>query len=303
METRLLQYFLAVAEEQSITKAADYLHITQPTLSKQMMDLEAALGKQLLIRGKKKVTLTEDGAYLLGKAQEIISLIEKTENSFHEGEQTITGDVYIGCGEFRSTYAIMEVIRSIQQGNPGISFHFFSGNGDLIIERLDKGLLDIGILLEPKISPRYDYQKLPFCETWGVLMRKDSPLASHESISANDLSGLPLIVSNQTFNSNKSIAFFEENKPASHIVASYNLIYNAGLMVEAGIGYALCIDGLINTTGDSPLTFRPLVSTFQPSLYLFTKKYQTFSKATKLFLTRFQEEMNKNFQNLPCDNK
>ena len=291
IETRLLQYFLAVAEEQSITKAADYLHITQPTLSKQMMDLEASLGKQLLIRGKKKITLTEDGAYLRGKAQEIISLIEKTENSFHEGEQTITGDIYIGCGEFRSTYAIMKIVCSIQQENPGINFHFFSGNGDLIIERLDKGLLDIGILLEPEISPRYDYRKLPFCETWGVLMRKDSPLAARESISAGDLSNLPLIVSNQTFNSNQTNAFFEENKPSSHVVASYNLIYNAGLMVEAGMGYALCIDGLINTTGDSPLTFRPLASTFHPSLYLFTKKYQTFSKATKLFLTRIQEEI------------
>lgn len=289
IETRLLQYFLAVAEEQSITKAADYLHITQPTLSKQMMDLEASLGKQLLIRGKKKVTLTEDGAYLRSKAQEIISLIEKTENSFHEGEQTITGDVYIGCGEFKSTYAIMEIICAIQKENPGISFHFFSGNADLIIERLDKGLLDIGILLEPEISPRYDYQKLPIHETWGVLMRRDSPLAAHESISASDLSGLPLIVPTQTFNSNQSNVFFEENKPSSHIVASYNLIYNAGLMVEAGMGYALCIGGLINTTGDSPLAFRPLASMFQPGIYLFTKKYQTFSKATKLFLARLQE--------------
>lgn len=291
IETRLLQYFLAVAEEQSITKAADYLHITQPTLSKQMMDLEASLGKQLLIRGKKKVTLTEDGAYLRGKAQEIISLIEKTENSFHEGEQAITGDVYIGCGEFRSTYAIMKIINTIQMENPGISFHFFSGNADLIIERLDKGLLDIGIILEPEISPRYDYQKLPLHETWGVLMRKDSPLAAHKTISADDLTGLPLIVSNQTFNSNQSVLFFEENKLSSHIVASYNLIYNAGLMVEAGMGYALCIGGLINTTGDSPLTFRPLATKFQPSIYLFTKKYQTFSKAAKLFLNRLQEEL------------
>lgn len=291
IETRLLQYFLAVAEEQSITKAADYLHITQPTLSKQMMDLEAILGKQLLIRGKKKITLTEDGAYLRGKAQEIISLIEKTENSFHEGEQTIAGDVYIGCGEFRSTYTIMKIICTVRKENPGIHFHFFSGNADLVIERLDKGLLDIGILLEPEISSRYDYQKLPLCETWGVLMRKDSPLAARESISAGDLSGLPLIVPNQTFNSSQANAFFEENKPSSPIIASYNLIYNAGLMVEAGMGYALCIGGLINTTGDSPLAFRPLASTFHPSIYLFTKKYQTFSKATKLFLTRFQEEM------------
>lgn len=132
----------------------------------------------------------------------------------------------------------MEIINTIQTENPGISFHFFSGNADLIIEKLDKGLLDIGIILEPEISPKYDYHKLPLHETWGVLMRKESPLAAHKTISIDDLTGLPLIVSNQTFNSNQSVLFFEENRPSSHIVASYNLIYNAGLMVEAGMGIA-----------------------------------------------------------------
>ena len=164
IEIRLLQYFLAIAEEQSITRAADYLHITQPTLSKQMMDLEASLGKQLLIRGTKKVTLTEDGAYLRSRAQEIISLMEKTEASFRESEQIITGDVYIGCGEHRSTYPIMQMINTIQEEYPDIRFHFFSGNADAITERLDKGLLDMGFLLEPEINPRYDYQKLPLLQ-------------------------------------------------------------------------------------------------------------------------------------------
>ena len=161
IETRLLQYFLAVAEEQNITRAANYLHITQPTLSKQMMDLEEQLGKQLFLRGKKKITLTEDGIYLRSRAQEIISLMEKTENDFRENEQSITGDIYIGCGEHRSSIKIMQIIKSIQDNFPEIHFHFFSNNADAIIERLDKGLLDIGILLEPEISPRYDYQKLP----------------------------------------------------------------------------------------------------------------------------------------------
>ena len=154
IETRLLQYFLAIAEEQSITRAAEYLHITQPTLSKQMMDLEYALGKQLLIRGKKKVTLTEDGAFLRSRAQEIISLMEKTESAFRENEQTISGDVFIGCGEHRSSYRIMQLIREIQMEYPEIKFHFFSSNADAIIERLDKGLLDMGFLLEPEINPQ-----------------------------------------------------------------------------------------------------------------------------------------------------
>lgn len=240
IETRLLQYFLAVAEEQSITKAAEYLHISQPTLSKQMMDLEEILGKQLLVRGRKKVTLTEDGTFLRGRAQEIISLMDKTESAFRENEQSISGDVYIGCGEHRSTFSIMQIIRSIQEEYPDIRFHFFSSNADAIIERLDKGLLDMGFLLAPEITPRYDCQKLPLREAWGILMRKDSPLADREEISFGEL---------------------------------------------------LCIDELINTAGSHPLTFRPLSPEFYSDVYLFTKKYQVFSKAAKLFLNRLETYM------------
>ena len=290
IETRLLQYFLAVAEEQSITRAADYLHITQPTLSKQMMDLEESLGKQLLIRGKKKITLTEDGAYLRSRAQEILSLLEKTESSFRESEQVITGDVHIGCGELHSLYPIMQMIKEIQDEYPDIRFHFFSGNADAVTERLDKGLLDIGFLLEPEINPRYEYVKLPFHERFGVLMRKDSPLAGHEFVTHEEISSLPLIMPSQSFSSHQMAAAYTEHLPAPHIVASYNLIYNAGLMVEAGIGYALCIDELINTEGNHPLTFVPIEPTMQADVYLFSKKYQVFSKATKLFLDRLHEK-------------
>ena len=291
IETRLLQYFLAIAEEQSITRAANYLHITQPTLSKQMMDLETSLGKQLLIRGKKKVTLTEDGAYLRSRAQEIISLMEKTEASFRESEQSVSGDVFIGCGEHRSTYPIIQMINTIQDEYPDIRFHFFSGNADAITERLDKGLLDMGFLLEPEINPRYDYQALPLCETWGVLMRKDSEFAGRDSITFKELSDLPLIMPSQTSNFNKITTFFADTLSPVHMVASYNLIYNAGLMVEAGMGYALCIDDLINTAGNHPLTFVPLSPTLESNVYLFTKKYQVFSKAAKLFLDKLQEEI------------
>ena len=291
IETRLLQYFLAIAEEQSITKAAEYLHISQPTLSKQMMDLEESLGKQLLIRGRKKVTLTEEGTYLRGRAQEIISLMDKTESAFRENEQSITGDVYIGCGEHRSTFSIMQIIRTIQEEYPDIRFHFFSSNADAITERLDKGLLDMGFLLEPEISPRYDYQKLKLRETWGILMRKDSPRASKEEITFSELADLPLIMPSQTSNRNHLTTFFADEMVEPHIVSTYNLIYNAGLMVEAGMGYALCIDELINTAGNHPLTFRPLSPLLQSDVYLFTKKYQVFSKAAKLFLNRLEKYM------------
>ena len=289
IETRLLQYFLAIAEEQSITRAARYLHVSQPTLSKQMMDLEESLGKQLLVRGRKKVTLTEDGAYLRSRAREIISLMEQTEASFRESEQIITGDVHIGCGEHRSTYPIMQMIREIREEYPDIRFHFFSGNADAITERLDKGLLDMGFLLEPEIDPKYDYHKLPLYERWGVLMRKDSPLAKKKTVSFRELAGLPLIMPSQTSNSNRITAFFDDTILSPDTVAGYNLIYNAALMVEAGIGYALCIDDLINTEGGHPLTFVPIKPELRSNVYIFTKKYQVFSKTARLFLDRLNE--------------
>ena len=289
IETRLLHYFLAITEEQSITRAAAYLHVTQPTLSKQMMELEKSLGKQLFIRSKKKITLTEDGAYLRSRAQEILSLMEKTESAFRQSGEVITGDVYIGCGELHSVYPVIQMIKEIQEEYPDIQFHFFSGNADAVTERLDKGLLDLGFLLEPKIDPQYEYFKLPFHERFGVLMRKDSPLAGRASITPEDIAALPLIVPSQSYTSSRMMNAYADHFPSPHIVASYNLIYNAGLMVEAGIGYALCIDELINTEGAHPLTFVPIAPELHSDVYLFTKKYQVFSKATKLFLDRLQE--------------
>lgn len=291
IETRLLQYFLAVAEEQSITRAANYLHITQPTLSKQMMELEEQLGKQLFLRGKKKITLTEDGQYLRGRAAEIISLMEKTENDFRENEQNISGDIHIGCGEYQSSSAIMEVIRDIRADYPDIHFHLFSSNADTILERLDKGLLDIGLLLEPEITPRYDYQRLPLTETWGLLMPNNTPLAKKEKLVLEDLSGIPMIVPSQTSNSNRFEQLFSEYQLSLDIVSTYNLIYNASLMVQADIGYALCIGGLIPPSPEHNLLFRPFEPAITSNVYLFTKKYQVFSKATRLFISRLEEEL------------
>lgn len=291
IETRLLQYFLAVAEEQSITRAANYLHITQPTLSKQMMDLEEQLGKQLFIRGKKKISLTEDGLYLRGRAQEVVSLIEKTEHDFRENEQNISGDIHIGCGEYRSSSAIMKIICDIRKDYPDIHFHFFSSNADTILERLDKGLIDIGILLDPEITPRYDYQKLPLMETWGVLMPKDTPLTKKKKLTLEDLSGIPIIVPSQTSNNKRFGQLFWEHQISLDIVSTYNLIFNASLMVQAGIGYALCIGGLIPPSTEHNLIFRPLNPAIISNVYIFTKKYQVFSKATKLFISRLEQEL------------
>ena len=216
--------------------------------------------------------------------------MEKTEESFRESEEIITGDIHIGCGELYSLYPIIQMMKEITDEYPEIRLHFFSGNADAITEKLDKGLLDMGFLLEPEISTRYEYVKLPFHERFGVLMRKDSPLAAKEFVTPNDIANLPLIVPSQNHSSNRTKTLFSNHFPSPNIVATYNLIYNAGLMVEAGMGYALCIDDLINTEGNHPLTFIPITPKLQSNVYLFTKKYQVFSKATKLFLNRLQEE-------------
>ena len=288
IETRLLQYFLAVAEEQSITRAAEFLHISQPTLSKQMMDLEAALNKQLLIRGKKRVTLTEEGEYLRGRAQEIIDLMDKTESAFRESDITISGDISIGCGEFRSTYPLIQSIQQIQAEYPNIHVHFLSGNADLIIERLDKGLVDFGILLEPAMSERYEYFKLPLQERWGVMLRRNCPLAKKETIRMEELSDAPLIIPNQSFNSRKAASDFAIISDTIEPVATYNLLYNAGLMALAGMGNVLCIDLYGNASEDSPLVFKPFEPAIYSDIYLVYKKYQVFSKAAKLLLERLK---------------
>ena len=286
IETRLLQYFLAVAEKQSVTRAAESLHISQPTLSKQMMELEATLGKKLLIRGKKQITLTEEGEYLRGKAREIIDLVAQTESAFHDPDTGVGGDVYIGCGEFSSIYPLMRDIQDIQSQHPDIHVHFFSGNADLVFERMDKGLVDFGILLEPAFHDKYAYDRLPFHETWGILTRKDCPLAAKAALNRSDVVSVPLIMSSQ--DSGKLSAWLGQPPEIPQPVATYNLIYNAGLMVAAGVGHALCIHGIANTSDESPLTFRPLEPALHSDIYLVCKKYQTFSKPAKLLMERLK---------------
>lgn len=288
IETRLLRYFLAIAAEQNITRAAEYLNISQPSLSKQMMDLEAQLGCTLFIRGKKRITLTEDGVYLEQRAQEIIDLIEKTESAFHQQEKNIVGDIYIGCGEFRSCIQLMELVQEFQRDNPAVHFHFISGNADSLIERLDKGLCDFAFLIEPAINDRYEYIKLNLTETYGLLMRKDSELAALESIPDERLGSIPLIMSAQSFTNNNTVAPLVDIMKRSNNapVATYNLIYNAALMVEAGIGYAIGLPDLVYEGEESPLTFRPFTSGLSGRIYLVHKRLQAFSRATIAFLER-----------------
>ena len=290
MDIRVLQYFLAVAREESITKAAETLHMTQPPLSRQLKDLEEEVGKQLLIRGSKKVTLTEDGMLLRKRAEEMIALMEKTKSELSSSNENISGEIYMGSGETEAVSTIAKVAENLQKEHPLIRYHIYSGDAEHIVERLDKGLIDFGLLVEPFDNSKYDFIRLPVKDTWGVLMRKDSPLAEKESICAEDLWDKPLIISHQTAISNEMIAWLRKDVSQLNIVATYDLLYNASRFVKMGFGYAIALDKLINTSGDSNLCFRPLHPVSEAGLCIVWKKYQVFSRAAGRFIQKLKDE-------------
>lgn len=288
MDIRVLQYFLAVAREESITKAAEQLHMTQPPLSRQLMDLEKELGKQLLIRGSKKVTLTEDGMLLRKRAEEMVDLMEKTKAEITASDETISGNVLIGGGETEAISILAQAAKDLQNEYPLIRYRIYSGDAEHITERLDKGLIDFGLLVEPVDITKYEYLRLPVKDTWGVLMHKDCPLAEKEYICAEDLWDKPLIVSHQTYADSEMSAWFRKELSSLNIVMNYELIYNASHFVKKGFGYAIALNNLINTTGESELCFKPLYPKLEAGLCVVWKKYQVFSRASEQFLRNLQ---------------
>lgn len=293
MDIRILRYFLAVVREESISGAADSLHLTQPTLSRQIMELEEELGVKLINRGKKNqgITLTEEGMLLRRRAEEIVALTDKTISELNTSQDIVSGDVYIGGGETNAMRLIAKTAKKLQIDYPLIRYHLFSGNADDVAERLDKGLLDFGLFIEPANMERYNYLRLPDTDTWGLLMRKDSPLADKESIRAEDLENIPLIVSRQSMVRNELSGWSGGNFDNLNIVATYNLIYNASLMVDEGFGYALCLDRLVFSADNNNFCFRPLEPGLEAHLSIAWKKYQVFSKAAEKFLEALQEEL------------
>ena len=288
MDIRVLQYFLAVAREESITKAAESLHMTQPPLSRQLKDLEDEVGKQLLIRGSKKVTLTEDGLLLRKRAEEIVALMEKTKAEISSSDANISGDIYIGSGETDAVSVIANAARDLQNTYPLIRYHIYSGDAAHITERLDKGLIDFGLLVEPVDMTKYDHIRLPVRDIWGVLMPADSPLAQKDSVCAEDLWDKPLIISHQTSISHEMTAWLRRDLSQLNVVAFYDLLYNASRFVKSGFGYAIALDKLINTTGDARLCFRPLSPVLEAGLCIAWKRRQIFSKAAEKFLKEIQ---------------
>lgn len=290
MELRVLQYFLAVAREQSVSGAAEYLHLSQPTLSRQLKDLEDELGKQLFLRGNRKITLTEEGMILRKRAEEILDLVHKTEREITLNDERVAGDIYIGAGETDAIRILARAAGALQREHPQIRVHIASGDSADVTEELDKGLIDFGILFDPRDLSKYNYLRIPEKDVWGVLMRRDAPLAKKEAVRAEDLWDKPLILSRQHREGSALSLWLNRSEADLRIVATYSLLYNGSILVDEGIGYAITLDKILNTRG-SNLCFRPLTPTLQANLCIVWKKYQVFTKAAELFLHALQKSL------------
>ncbi len=295
MEFRLLRYFLAIAREGSISGAANSLNVTQPTLSRQMKDLEEELGHRLFIRSSHSIVLTAEGMRLRKRAEEITEMVNKTKAEFNTHNDIISGNIYIGGGETRGMHLIADIIAELRKDYPDIHYHFYSGNAEDITERLDKGLLDFGLLIQPTDISKYDSFTLPVKDVWGVIIPKNCELAKKESITKQDLINLPLICSRQSLRKmsdyNEFSHWFGRDFTKLNIVATYNLLFNAALLVEQGVGYALSLDKLIDTMNCN-VCFRRLNPTVESGLDVVWKKYQVFTPAAKVFFEALRQKFN-----------
>ena len=286
MDIRTMQYYLAVVREGTISAAAQALHVAQPSLSRQMKELEEELGVTLFVRGNRKITLTEEGMVLRKRAEEMVRLMQMTEEEISQIKNHISGSVRIGAGESWSFHYLSRAAASIAAEHPDIRFHITSGDTQDLMDELNNGLIDFAVIFTNVDHTLYQSIELPIEDSFGLLMPKDCPLAEKSEIRLSDLRGLPVIISRAA-----APHYSGSGELSSlNIVATYNLIYNASLLVEDGLGYAICFDKLINTTGDSPLCMRPIVPAMKSTGYLIWKKYQVFSPAVQMFIDRVRED-------------
>jgi DNA-binding transcriptional LysR family regulator len=291
MEFRVLQYFLAVIREQSISRAAEALHLSQPTLSRQLRDMEEELGKPLFIRSNRKITLTEEGMLLRKRAEEITELVKKAKDEITLSDETIAGDISIGAGETDGVRYLAKSARDLQREYPLVHFHIISGDKATVLEDLDKGLIDFALLFGDIDTSRYECLKLPCNDAFGVLMRQDDPLAVKEVITPEDLRDKPLIVSRQSLCDSNLSALLGCRADKLNIAATYNLVFNGSIMVDEGMGYAISFDRIINTSGSSNLCFKPLSQHVDIKMSLVWKKYPMFTKAAEKFLLKMREKV------------
>lgn len=283
MEIRVLRYFLEIAREGNMTRAAESLHVSQPTLSKQMKELEAELGKKLFRRGSSSVSLTNEGMLLRKRAEDILDMVDKTTDEFSALDDVTGGDVRIGCAESCQIKYLARIIKEFRKKYPLFRYHLTSGNTEQVTERLDRGLFDFAVIVEPPDLSKYNFIEIPESNIWGVIMRKDSPLAQKKRILAEDLFGLQLICSEQAVQEDLP-RWCGEKMDRLLFSGSTNLFYNGTVFVKEGLGYLLTFDGLADTSSGSGLCFRPLEPALETKMFLIWKKYQVFTPIAGLLL-------------------
>lgn len=284
MEIRVLRYFLTVVREESITKASETLHITQPTLSRQLSQLEEEIGVKLFHRGARKISLTNEGILLRRRAEEILQLVDMTEKELVEQEEQVEGGVSIGCGEIASVQLLPELFRSFREKYPRVNFDLFTATADLVKEQMDRGLLDLGLLLEPVDVETYDFIRFDMKENWVVLMRPDDPLAERESITAKELSGAPLILPRRMRVQSELASWFGDYYEQLDVVFTSNLNTNSAIMVESGLAYSIVIEGAVSFWDQAKITYRPLMPPLTATSVLAWKRGQPFSLAVTKFI-------------------
>ncbi len=288
MEIRVLQYFLEIAREGNMSRAAETLHVSQPTLSKQIKNLEMELGKKLFRRGSTSVSLTDEGMLLRKRAEDILEMVDKIMYEFSELDNITGGEIYIGCAESHLIKYLAQTIKKFKKNYPLFRYHLTSGNTEQVIERLDKDLIDFAVIVESPNLEKYNYIEIPGVDIWGLALRKDHPLAEKKEIAFDDLLGIELICSQQGMKFD--IARWCGKKiDQLNLSGTINLCYNGGVFVEEGLGCMLSFEHLINTGHDSNLCFRPLTPRLETKMYVIWKKYQVFTPIAELLLNEFKQ--------------
>ena len=284
MEIRVLRYFLAVVREESITKAADLLHITQPTLSRQIAQMEEEMGVKLFDRGTRKIVLTNEGLLLRRRAEEILELVDKTERELSEQEETVEGTVSIGCGELTAVQLLLKLIPSFHERYSAVTFDLYTATADHVKDRMDRGLTDVGVLLEPINMEKYDYIRLDQQEQWVVVMCPDSPLAKLERITPKDLKDLPLILPRRLNVRSELARWFGEDFDKLNVLFTSNLPSNSSIMVHHKLAYAIVIKGSIAFWDKEKITYRPLFPELKATSVIAWKRKQPFALAAEKFI-------------------
>ena len=288
MDIRVLKYFLAVAREGSVTRAAETLHITQPTLSRQLMELEEELKAELFMRDRRRMTLTESGVLFQQRAKEIVLLLEKTERDLAEQNALVGGVVSIGCTESAVSLELPEIFRSFSSMYPMVKYDIYSADGDDIREKLDRGNIDLGLLIEPIETAKYDCVRLPYRDRWGIVMRKDDPLAAKAAINMQELLGLPLIISRRQIVSEEVTSWFGVPYETLNVVATNNLLTNSIPLAKSGFGYVVSIESAFTVRESSVLKFVPFAPEHTSGHMLAWKKNRIFPPASKLFVEQLK---------------